>query len=200
MSLYHEGESSMNDLPLVTMLFIGVNLDFFVILLFLLQKYSFRDTLIGYEVGMMLVFTISAMAGQVIQSFIPGWSIGLLGIIPIYMGIKGESDDNDPQRTKSATGIISVLLIYLVSCGADNIAVYVPILATMNIATILMTMIYFIILTAISLTLTYFFGQIPMIKNIFERWGAPLSRIIYILIGIFVMVDTGLVQQFLKLF
>lgn len=200
MSLYHEGESSMNDLPLVTMLFIGVNLDFFVILLFLLQKYSFRDTLIGYEVGMMLVFTISAMAGQVIQSFIPGWSIGLLGIIPIYMGIKGESDDNDPQRTKSATGIISVLLIYLVSCGADNIAVYVPILATMNIATILMTMIYFIILTAISLTLTYFFGQIPMIKNIFERWGAPLSRIIYILIGIFVMVDTGLVQQFLRLF
>lgn len=190
----------MNNLPLVTMLFIGVNLDFFVILLFLLQKYSFKDTLIGYEVGMMLVFTISAMAGQVIQSFIPGWSIGLLGIIPIYMGIKGESDDDDPQRTKSATGIISVLLIYLVSCGADNIAVYVPILATMNLATILMTMIYFIILTAISLTLTYFFGQIPMIKNIFERWGAPLSRIIYILIGIFVMVDTGLVQQFLRLF
>lgn len=190
----------MNDLPLVTMLFIGVNLDFFVILLFLLQKYSFKDTLIGYEVGMMLVFTISAMAGQVIQSFIPGWSIGLLGIIPIYMGIRGENDDDDPQRTKSATGIISVLLIYLVSCGADNIAVYVPILATMNLATILMTMIYFIILTAISLTLTYFFGQIPMIKNIFERWGAPLSRIIYILIGIFVMIDTGLVHRFLRLF
>ena len=37
----------MLNLPLVTMLFVGVNLDFFVILLFLLQKYRFKDTLMG---------------------------------------------------------------------------------------------------------------------------------------------------------
>lgn len=191
----------MQDLPLVTMLFIGVNLDFFVILLFLLQKYSYKDNLIGYELGMVIVFSISALAGQIIQSFIPEWSIGLLGLIPIYMGIKGEDDDDkNDEKHQSNKGVIAVLLMYLVSCGADNIAVYVPVLATMPVTSIVLAVIYFIFLTAVSLTLAYFFGQIPIIKNIFERFGEPLSRIIYIFIGIFVMIDTGLFQQIMNLF
>ncbi|CAM3209320.1 cadmium resistance transporter [Leuconostoc rapi] len=189
----------MQNIPLVTMLFIGVNLDFFVILLFLLQKYSFKETLLGYELGMLFVFGVSALAGQLIQSFIPEWGIGFLGLIPIYMGIKGEADDDEETTSHSRKGIIAVLLMYLVSCGADNIAVYVPVLATMPSTSIIITMIYFIILTVISLTLAYFFGQLPIIKNIFERWGAPLSRIIYILIGLFVMIDTGLIKHVIQL-
>jgi len=70
----------------------------------------------------------------------------------------------------------------------------------MTVTSILLTVLYFIILTAISLTLAYFFGQIPIIKNLFERFGEPLSRIIYIFIGIFVMLDTGLFQQIMNLF
>lgn len=192
----------MPDLSLVTMLFIGVNLDFFVILLFLLQKYRFRDNFIGYELGMLIVFAISALAGQLIQTVIPTWAIGFLGLLPIYMGIKGENEDDEDDQSKSAShrGVIAVLIMYLVSCGADNIAVYVPVLATMTATAILITMVYFIVLTAVSLTLASFFGQIPIIKRIFERWGSPLSRLIYILIGLFVMFDTGLIQFIFNLF
>ncbi|WP_294976153.1 cadmium resistance transporter [uncultured Leuconostoc sp.] len=190
----------MPDLSLVTMLFIGVNLDFFVILLFLLQKYRFRDNFIGYELGMLIVFAISALAGQLIQTVIPTWAIGFLGLLPIYMGIKGEDDGNDRSKLASNRGMIAVLLMYLVSCGADNIAVYVPVLATMTTTAILITIIYFIILTAISLILAYLFGKIPIIKDVFERWGSPISRIIYIIIGLFVMFDTGLIQFLFNLF
>ena len=191
----------MPDLSLVTMLFIGVNLDFFVVLLLLLQKYRFRDNFIGYELGMLLVFVISAIAGQLIQTIIPTWAIGLLGLLPIYMGIKGENDDvNNSSKSTSNGGMTAVLLMYLISCGADNIAVYVPVLATMTTAAILLTLGYFIILTAISLILAYLFGQIPIVKYVFERWGSPISRIIYILIGVFVMLDTGLIQFIFNLF
>ena len=191
----------MPDLSLVTMLFIGVNLDFFVVLLILLQKYRFRDNFIGYELGMLLVFVISAIAGQLIQTIIPTWAIGLLGLLPIYMGIKGENDDvNNSSKSTSNGGMTAVLLMYLISCGADNIAVYVPVLATMTTAAILLTLGYFIILTAISLILAYLFGQIPIVKYVFERWGSPISRIIYILIGLFVMLNTGLIQFIFNLF
>ncbi|MBZ6003462.1 cadmium resistance transporter [Leuconostoc gelidum subsp. aenigmaticum] len=191
----------MPDLSLVTMLFIGVNLDFFVVLLLLLQKYRFRDNFIGYELGMLLVFVISAIAGQLIQTIIPTWAIGLLGLLPIYMGIKGEKDDvNNSSKSTSNGGMTAVLLMYLISCGADNIAVYVPVLATMTTAAILLTLGYFIILTAISLILAYLFGQIPIVKYVFERWGSPISRIIYILIGLFVMLNTGLIQFIFNLF
>ena len=191
----------MPDLSLVTMLFIGVNLDFFVVLLLLLQKYRFRDNFIGYELGMLLVFVISAIAGQLIQTIIPTWAIGLLGLLPIYMGIKGENDnDNNASKSTPKGGMLAVLLMYLISCGADNIAVYVPVLATMTTAAILLTLGYFIILTAISLILAYLFGQIPIVKYVFERWGSPISRIIYILIGLFVMLNTGLIQFIFNLF
>jgi len=191
----------MPDLSLVTMLFIGVNLDFFVVLLLLLQKYRFRDNFIGYELGMLLVFVISAIAGQLIQTIIPTWAIGLLGLLPIYMGIKGENvNDNNASKSTPKGGMLAVLLMYLISCGADNIAVYVPVLATMTTAAILLTLGYFIILTAISLILAYLFGQIPIVKYVFERWGSPISRIIYILIGVFVMLNTGLIQFIFNLF
>ncbi|GMA69978.1 membrane protein [Leuconostoc litchii] len=190
----------MLNLPLVTMLFIGVNLDFFVILLFLLQKYRFKETLIGYEVGMLLIFTMSAIIGQLIQTITPTWAIGFLGLIPIYMGIKGENDNEESAQNKTKKGIIAVLLMYLVSCGADNIAVYVPVLATLSFPSLLFTLVYFVILTFISLTLAYFFGQLKIIKIIFKKWGAPLSRIIYILIGLFVIWDTGLLEHVLNWF
>ena len=191
----------MPDLSLVTMLFIAVNLDFFMILLLLLQKYRFRDKYIGYELGMLIVLAISAIAGQLIQTVIPTWAIGLLGLLPIYMGIKGENvNDNNASKSTPKRGMLAVLLMYLISCGADNIAVYVPVLATMTTAAILLTMVYFIVLTALSLILAYLFGQIPIVKYVFERWGSPIGRIIYILIGVFVMLDTGLIQFIFNLF
>lgn len=187
----------MLNLPLVTMLFVGVNLDFFVILLFLLQKYRFKDTLVGYILGMLSVFLISSLLGQTIQTFVPEWAIGLLGLIPIYMGIKGE-DDDEVQANHQYKGILSVLFIYIASCGADNIAVYVPVLATMSLHAVIITAIYFIILTIISITLAYYFGKLSFIQKFFQRWGEHATRIIYILIGLFVMIDTGLFTHILK--
>lgn len=189
----------MENFPLITMLFIGVNLDFFVILLLLLQKFSFKNTLLGYEIGMIVVFLISTIMGQFIQKIIPEWSIGLLGLIPIYMGIKGESNEDNENKNQQK-GILAVILIYLSSCGADNLAVYVPVLATMNLSSILVTVTYFIILTFISLMLATCICKIPIIHRLFERWGGPISQIIYILIGIFVMFETGLFQKIINLF
>ncbi|MCF6515425.1 hypothetical protein GSH19_04570 [Lactobacillus sp. S2-2] len=189
----------MENLPLITMLFIGVNLDFFVVLLFLLQKFSFKNTLFGYELGMIIIFIISALLGQFIQNIIPEWSIGLLGLIPIYMGIKGENNE-DNKNTNSKKGILAVILIYFASCGSDNLSVYIPVLATMNLNNILITIVYFIILTFISLVLATYVCKIPIIHKIFEKWGGPISQIIYILIGIFVMLETGLIQKIISLF
>ena len=186
----------MLNIPLITMLFIGVNLDFFIILLFLMNRFSFKKTFFGYELGMLIIFIISALAGQTIQVLMPSWLIGVLGLIPIFMGIKGESDNDEDDAPKHSTkGLLAVTLVYVSTCGADNIAVYVPVLATLTFVNLLMTAIYFIILTALSLLLANYVRQLPFIQKIFEKWGAPISRLVYILIGMFVMLDTGFIQH-----
>ena len=186
----------MLNIPLITMLFIGVNLDFFIILLFLMNRFSFKKTFFGYELGMLIIFIISALAGQTIQVLMPSWLIGVLGLIPIFMGIKGESDNDEDDAPKHSTkGLLAVTLVYVSTCGADNIAVYVPVLATLTFVNLLMTAIYFIILTALTLLLANYVRQLPLIQKTFEKWGEPISRFVYILIGMFVMLDTGLIQH-----
>lgn len=192
----------MQIFPLITSLFISVNLDFFIVLLFLLKKYSLKSNVIGYELGMLIVFFISALAGQLIQTLIPAWAIGFLGLIPIFMGIKSESDENEEDNVKSSnkSSFLAVMLVYLISCGADNIAVYVPVLSTLSLTSIGLTAVYFVILSGISVWIAYSISNLPPIVKIFERWGARLSRIIYILIGLFVIFDTDLIQKIMSLF
>ncbi|MCK8624815.1 cadmium resistance transporter [Apilactobacillus sp. M161] len=187
----------MPNFALVTTLFVGVNLDFFIVLLVLLQKYKFKDTLLGYELGMLIILMVSALAGQFIQSIVPDWSIGFLGLVPIFFGIKGEGDADEEMHAKSKIGILSVMLMYVVSCGADNIAAYLPVLATMQTHAVFITAIYFVILTFISISIAYFFGKLPIIKKVFNTCGETLTRLIYIAIGIFVMIDTGLISHFI---
>lgn len=180
------------------MLYLGVNLDFMLILLMLLNTYKFKNVLIGYLSGMLLVFLISVVAGQAIQSLIPEWCIGFLGLIPIIMAIKGEGD-NEEQHKSTTKEVMSVLLIYLTSCGADNIAVYVPVLATIPAQSIALIALYFVVLTIIILIAINFIKEYAPVKKMLNRWGEPLTRLIYFAIGLFVMIDTGLFTELFKL-
>ncbi|MCL0329811.1 cadmium resistance transporter [Apilactobacillus xinyiensis] len=101
------------------------------------------------------------------------------------------------MHAKSKIVILSVMLMYVVSCGADNIAAYLPVLATMQTHAVFITAIYFVILTFISISIAYFFGKLPIIKKVFNTCGETLTRLIYIAIGIFVMIDTGLISHFI---
>ncbi|MCB6840604.1 cadmium resistance transporter [Weissella viridescens] len=189
----------MFNLSLVTTIFFGLNLDFFIILLFLIQKYKFKDTFLGYELGMSVIFIISAVAGQTIQNFIPEWAIGILGLIPIYVGIKGESEETE-RKSNSHKDAITVMLIYAAGCGADNLAVYIPLLSKMTVPAIMLTLLYFMVLVGVMMLLALLVQRIPIIKKFLEQYSEKISRIVYILIGIFVMYDTGLIQKLISLF
>lgn len=44
--------------------FLAVNLDFFFILIFLLERYNFRDVIIGYLGALLVLVTISFLLGK----------------------------------------------------------------------------------------------------------------------------------------
>ena len=50
---------------LLTVTFLAVNLDFFVLLLFLLKKFSVRQVVVGYLSGVVLLLVASFLAGKV---------------------------------------------------------------------------------------------------------------------------------------
>lgn len=179
---------------LLTLLFIGVNLDFFVLLLLLLHKYRWSSVWLGYLEGMLSVFGASALLGQVLQVFVPAWLLGLLGLIPIYLGLKGEADDDDEVHARA--GAMMVMLLYLAACGADNLAVYVPVLATLSVGQTLMAAGYFVILATLSLILAERVRRVGLIADFMNRCGMILARVVYVLIGVFVIFESGLLSHF----
>ena len=72
---------------LIVITFIAVNLDFFFILLFLLDRYPTHDVIVGYTSGVILLLTISWLIGRALNDFLPEWVLGVLGVLPIYMAM-----------------------------------------------------------------------------------------------------------------
>lgn len=188
------------NIALLTTVFIGANLDFFLILIFLLQKYKFKDTFFGYSVGVLTLYILSAIAGQTIQAIVPTWVIGLLGLIPIWFAFKNGEEEISNKSNKVHQTIFIVFLIYIVTCGADNLALYIPVLSTFTISECFIGGIYFILLAFISNILAFYTGKIPIITKVFNKYGELLTRVIYFGIGIFVMYDTKLLSQIFALF
>lgn len=65
------------------------------------------------------------------------WILGLLGLIPLGLGIKylffGDDDDDEEldellQKRKNKSLLGTVIIISFASCGADNIALFTPFL------------------------------------------------------------------------
>ncbi|MCH5385783.1 TMEM165/GDT1 family protein [Limosilactobacillus reuteri] len=61
--------------------FLAVNLDFFFILIFLLERYNLRDVIIGYLGALLVLVTISFLLGKTLAIFLPDrcWLLCFLG-------------------------------------------------------------------------------------------------------------------------
>ena len=96
--------------------FLAVNLDFFFILIFLLERYNLRDVIIGYLGALLVLVTISFLLGKTLAIFLPEWILGILGILPIYMAL--HDNDEDPTHAEKHGPIITTLITYLAVCAS----------------------------------------------------------------------------------
>ena len=65
--------------------FLSVNLDFFLMLVFLLKKYRLWQVLLGYLLGNLILLTASFFVGKALTLFLPEWLLGFLGVLPIWL-------------------------------------------------------------------------------------------------------------------
>ncbi len=87
-----------------------------------------------------------------VLNYIPSKEIlGLLGLIPIFLGLKvlllgdsdGEAIAKDGLRKDNKNLIFLVAMITFASCGADNIGVFVPYFTTLNLANLIVALLTF---------------------------------------------------------
>lgn len=184
---------------ILTLTFLSVNLDFFFMLIFLLKKYKLFHVILGYLLGNIILLTVSFVMGKALAAFLPEWILGVLGFLPIYLAFH-DDDDDDSQETNHKSETWGTLITYLSVCAGCNLSIFLPVLAGETIPNFLITLIFIGSLNILVVLLIKLVANIPAVSQIMATHGEKLMKICYILIGLYVFWDSGLISHLLGLF
>ena len=191
-------------------LYIATAVDLLVILLIFFAKAKtkkeYRDIYIGQYVGSVTLIVVSLFFAFVLNYVPEKWILGLLGLIPIYLGIKvaiyGDSDGEERAKKelneKGLSKLVgTIAIITIASCGADNIGVFVPYFVTLSVTNLLITLFVFLILIFVLVFTAQKLANIPGVGEIVEKFSRWIMAVIYIALGLFIIIENDTIQTIL---
>jgi cadmium resistance transport/sequestration family protein len=196
--------------------FVATNLDDIIILMVFFAQvnstFRRRHIILGQYLGFTFII-IASLPGFFGGLILPKAWIGLLGLLPIIIGIsrlvnreKSEnevqtvSDElNSARRNTSIVSIVASLLspqTYQVATvtfanGGDNIGIYVPLFASSNLASLGVILGIFYILIGVWCYVAYQLTRHPVVARILTRYGDAIIPFILIGLGIYILIDNG---------
>lgn len=188
-------------------LYTATAIDLLVILLIYFArahtKKEYRDIYIGQILGSMTLIIISLFFAFVLHYVPEKWMLGLLGLIPIYLGIKvaifddceGEKRAKDALNDKGLSKLVGIVaLVTIASCGADNIGLFVPYFVSLNFSQLIVTLIVFVILIFVLIYTAQRLADIKDIGEIVEKFNRWIMAVVYIGLGIFIIIENDTIK------
>jgi cadmium resistance transport/sequestration family protein len=171
------------------------------------RKGGVRDIVLGQYLGFTVLIIISLLASFGI-AFIPQQWIGLLGLIPIFIGLKvlfekDEGDEEDEEIIESTNRfsnfILSVTVIML-AAGGDNLGVYIPYFTVLNTIELIVTIVIYYIAAAVLLYLCQRVSAVKGISETVEKYEKIIVPIVFLALGIMIMSENGTFSMILNWF
>ena len=198
--------------------FSATNIDdiFILTLLFSRLDHKFRAVhvvagqLIGFAILVMI--SLSALAGR---SLLPQTWLGLLGLLPISLGVSGlletlqnrpasEGRGSEPQSKTDLSiladggGAISAIVgvaTLTVANGSDNIGVYIPLFARATTAEVLVILITFALGLLLWCLLAWQLTRLPALALYLQSKAAWLMPFVLIVLGAVVVLDSHCFEE-----
>lgn len=154
-----------------------------------------RQIIFGQYLGFSSLVVLSII-GALSSFIIPLPWIGLLGLVPIFLGIKGlvklqnTESDSDNKNISAAGSVFTVTAITFAN-GGDNIAIYIPIFAGQSLSENFITLIVFFVMLAVWVFLGYKLVKVPVIANVLEKYENVTVPIVLIGLGTFILYHSG---------
>lgn len=156
-----------------------------------------KDIVIGQYLGFALLVLISLLATFGV-TLIPDQWVGLLGLIPIYLGvklfIKGEDEDEGAilsSLNKFNKFYLSVAFITFAN-GGDNIGIYVPFFSNLNNNQLVITVVTFFIMVAVWCLIGYRLARFRYVSETLEKYGRWVIPIVFIGLGFYIMAENNI--------
>ena len=172
------------------------------------DKKGVRDIYIGQFFGSGLLILVSLFFAVILHYVPDKRLLGFLGIIPVFLGIKalilGDSDGekmaNEKLKDTNQNNLIKTLIfITIVSCGADNVGLFVPYFISLALPKLLITLVVFLIMIFLLVFIAQKSVSIPTVGTVLEKYSRWFIGIVYIFIGGSVLIENGSIQLFINL-
>lgn len=184
-------------------LYSGTAVDLLIILMLFFAKRKSRKDIINIYLGQFLgsvsLIFLSLLFAFVLN-YIPSKEIlGLLGLIPIFLGLKvlllgdsdGEAIAKDGLRKDNKNLIFLVAMITFASCGADNIGVFVPYFTTLNLANMIVTLLTFLVMIYLLVFSAQKLAQVPSVGETLEKYSRWFIAVVYLGLGIYILIENN---------
>ena len=193
-------------------LYSGTAVDLLIILMLFFAKRKSRKDIINIYLGQFLgsvsLIFLSLLFAFVLN-YIPSKEIlGLLGLIPIFLGLKvlllgdsdGEAIAKDGLRKDDKNLIFLVAMITFASCGADNIGVFVPYFTTLNLANLIVALLTFLVMIYLLVFSAQKLAQVPSVGETLEKYSRWFIASVYLGLGIYILIENNVFDMLRTVF
>lgn len=192
--------------------YISTSIDYLIVLIILFAQLSQNKQkwhiYAGQYLGTGLLVGVSLVAAYVVNFVPKAWMVGLLGLIPIYLGIRfaivGEGEEEEEEETierleqSKANQLFWTVTLLTIASGGDNLGIYIPYFASLDWAQTLVALLVFAIGVIIFCKLSQVLSSIPLISETIEKYKRIIVPLVFIPLGLYIMYESGTIETFLN--
>ncbi|HEW9445395.1 TPA: CadD family cadmium resistance transporter [Streptococcus pneumoniae] len=191
--------------------YISTSIDYLIILIILFAQLSQNKQkwhiYAGQYLGTGLLVGASLVAAYVVNFVPEEWMVGLLGSIPIYLGIRfaivGEDAEEEEEEIierleqSKANQLFWTVTLLTIASGGDNLGIYIPYFASLDWSQTLVALLVFVIGIIIFCEISRVLSSIPLIFETIEKYERIIVPLVFILLGLYIMYENGTIETFL---
>lgn len=192
--------------------YISTSIDYLIILIILFAQLSQNKQkwhiYAGQYLGTGLLVGASLVAAYVVNFVPEAWMVGLLGLIPIYLGIRfaivGEGEEEEEEEIierleqSKANQLFWTVTLLTIASGGDNLGIYIPYFASLDWSQTLVALLVFAIVIIIFCELSRVLSSIPLISETIEKYERIIVPLVFIPLGLYIMYESGTIETFLN--
>ena len=187
--------------------YISTSIDYLIILIILFAQLSQNKQkwhiYAGQYLGTGLLVGASLVAAYVVNFVPEEWMVGLLGLIPIYLGIRfaivGEGEEEEEEiierlEQSKANQLFWTVTLLTIASGGDNLGIYIPYFASLDWSQTLVALLVFAIGIIIFCELSRVLSSMPLISETIEKYERIIVPLVFIPLGLYIMYENGTIE------
>ena len=193
--------------------YVSTSIDYLVILLIIFSQAHHRrrssQVYWGQLLGTGILVAVSLVIAYLVHFVPEDWMIGLLGLIPLYLGIrylvKGEEEAEEEEiidqlNARPSNQMFWTVALITIASGGDNLGIYIPYFASIELGQIITAIILFAIFTVGLCWLSQRLARLSFLEETLEKYERIIVPLVFIGLGIYILWENQTFQALWKLF